>query len=234
MKRRSAAIFKHSECIIEAMTLLDQIVESPRLPEYVRRLNEILEAERAERERFYEWLPDDKKAEFINGKVFVHSPVKYEHGVASDNVFKLLSVYVIKHELGHVGHEKLLVALTRNDYEPDVCYWGKEKALGFVKGQMKFPAPDLVVEVLSPSTEIHDRETKFEDFAVHGVDEYWIIDPESETIEQYLLTGDHYDLSVKVKDGPVKSRAIRGLEIPAKAVFDGAANLAALGSIMNG
>jgi Uma2 family endonuclease len=214
------------------MTIIDQIVASPRMPVYVRELNEILAAERAERERFYEWLPDDKKAEFINGKVFVHSPVKFEHEGASSNLFTLLKVYVAKKALGYAGHEKLLVTLTRNDYEPDIGFWRTDKSIHFKHGQMQFPAPDFVVEVLSPSTAEHDREVKFEDYAAHGVDEYWIVDPHEQTIEQYLLQADVYELALKVKDGSVKSRAIQGLEIPVQAAFDTATNLKALALIL--
>jgi Uma2 family endonuclease len=214
------------------MTLIDQILDSPRLPQYVRELNEILEAEHAQREKFYEWLPDDKKAEFINGKVIVHSPVKFEHEDVSSNLLMLLRAYVRKHKLGHVGHEKLLVTLTRNDYEPDICYWSSAKADRFQAAQMKFPAPDLVVEVLSPSTEEIDRRIMFEDFAAHGVDEYWIVDPAEKVIEQYLLNAGCYELSLKVKDGTVQSRAIKGLAIPAQAAFQADVNLKALAAIV--
>ena len=179
------------------MTIIDQIVQSPRMPQYVRELVGILEAERAAREKFREWLPDDKKAEFINGSVIVHSPVRLEHDGASTNLAMLLKTYVTRHKLGYVGHEKLLVALTRNDYEPDVCYWAQDKAAGFQDGQMEFPAPDLVIEVLSPSTANNDRTVKFEDYAAHGVDEYWIVDPQQKTIEQYLLAEGVFQLALK-------------------------------------
>src|SRR5438034_2018143 len=101
------------------MTIIEQIVGSSRMPDYVQKLNEILDRECVAREKFYDWLPDNTKAEFINGKVFVHSPVKFEHEGASSKLYMLLSAYVMKHDLGYVGHEKLLVTLTRNDYEPD-------------------------------------------------------------------------------------------------------------------
>ncbi len=52
--------------------------------------------------------------------------------------------------------------------------------------QSKFPAPDLIVEVLSESTEANDRGIKFEDYAAHGVVEYWIVDP---------MAGDHRAVS---------------------------------------
>ena len=216
------------------MTVVDQMLQSPRLPKYVEELSHLLENERARRGQFYDWLPDDKKAEFINGEVFVHSPVSFRHSKASDNLVTLLRTYVRKHDLGHVAHEKLLVCLTRNDYEPDIAYWRREIAGTFRDDQMKFPAPDLVVEVLSPSTERHDRQIKFEDYAAHGTDEYWIVDPEQRTIEQYLLAAGQYQLAVKVIDGHIRSRAIAGLQIPAQAAFDPDANLQALAAIMSG
>lgn len=52
---------------------------------------------------------------------------------------------------------------------------------------MKFPVPDLAVEVLSPSTEARDRGVKFEDYAANRVGEYWIISTEEATVEQFVL-----------------------------------------------
>ena len=50
---------------------------------------------------------------------------------------------------------------------------------------MRFPAPDLVVEVLSVSTVVIDCGVAFEDYAAHGVGGYWMIDPDTKTVEQY-------------------------------------------------
>jgi len=81
-----------------------------------------------------------------------------------------------------------MVELTRNDYEPDLCFWGKEKSAGFTDETMLHPAPDFVVEILSKKTAKTDRTTKFQDYADHGVPEYWIIDPRIKTVEQYWLS----------------------------------------------
>jgi Uma2 family endonuclease len=140
----------------------------------------VSEAEREAREHFYDVITEDMKAEFINGAMIVQSPAKLRHSNCSENALLLLKVYVGKHNLGVVGHEKLLVSLTRNDYEPDICFWSKAKAAKFTPDQMKFPAPDLIIEVLSPSTEKVDRGAKAEDYAAHGVGEYWLIDPEAD------------------------------------------------------
>lgn len=169
--------------------LLDPLVSSPRLGLYVDRLTQLLAEERGRRDRFYEAMNESVKQEFINGEVVVHSPVTSGHERASNLTNRILSVYVDARNLGRVAHEKLLVSLSRNDYEPDVCYFGIAKASRFETSQMKSPAPDLVVEVLSESTERVARGIKFDDYAAHGVREYWILDPVGRSVEQYLLDG---------------------------------------------
>lgn len=213
---------------------LQQLLRSPRLPEAVRRLQAVARAEAKQRRYFYDVVTEQQKAEFINGEIIVHSPVKYQHSQASFRLAALLGAYVQRRDLGSVGHEKLLITLTRNDYEPDICFFGSEKARSFAPDQSKFPAPELAVEVLSESTEAVDRGVKFEDYAAHGVGEYWIVDPVAETIEQYVLHEGVYQLVVKVKTGSIVSTVVTGFEIPVRAVFDGTEQLAALQAILAG
>ena len=85
---------------------------------------------------------------------------------------------------------------------------------------MQFPAPDFVVEVLSPSTAAIDRGIKFTDYAAHGVGEYWIIDPDAQTIEQYVLNDRAYELMIKARSGEIASVAVAGFSIPIRAIFD--------------
>ena len=215
------------------MTIVDQIIQSPRLPKYVEELSHLLQAERAKREQFYEWLPDDKKAEFINGEVFVHSPVSFRHSNASDNLLTLLRTYVASTTSDTSPTKNSSSASPATITNPTSPSGARDVSKSFLSDQMKFPAPDLVVEVLSPSTEQHDRHVKFEDYAAHGTDEYWIVDPERRAIEQYLLADGQYQLAVKVIDGLIRCRAIPGLQLPAPAAFDTDANLQALAAIMN-
>ncbi len=212
---------------------IQQLIHSPSLPAYVQHFQSLLQTEREKRERFYEEMSENQKVEFINGEIVVQSPAKLRHTTASQNLLILLDTYVQKHGLGYVGHEKMLIALTRNDYEPDICYFGPEKAGAFAPDQMKFPAPDLIVEILSPSTEVNDRGIKFVDYAAHGVTEYWIVDPDAEMIEQYTLKGDTYQLHVKTDTGTARSIAIEGFAVPVRAVFDETKKLAAVRDILN-
>lgn len=128
-----------------------------------------------------------------------------------------------------------MVSLTRNDYEPDICYFGTAKAAAFTPDQMRFPAPDLVVEVISESTGRNDRGVKFDDYAAHGVREYWIIDPDAETLEHYHLPegDDVYRLVIKAMTGQVRSFAMPGFEIPLRAIFDPETNQAALQTLLS-
>lgn len=192
-----------------------------------------LHQEQQMRQEFYKNVSENQKTEFINGKVVLHSPVMKRHNESTNLLNILLTTYVNKHSLGFVGIEKIMISLTRNDYEPDICFFKSEKAQNFTEDQMLFPTPDLVVEVLSKSTEKNDRTVKFEDYEAHGITEYWIIDPKNLTIEQYHLQNNQYKLLFKSNQGNIKSQVISSFEIPIEAIFDKAKNAEALGEILS-
>lgn len=200
--------------------LLDRLYESPHFPEYVEELKARLRREARQRRAFYEKITEEDKAEFINGEIVFHSPVNLRHLKAAKRLLILMDTYVGQKALGFVGYEKMLITLSRNDYEPDICFFGRDKADVFTPRQMRFPAPDLVVEVLSASTESRDRGIKFEDYAAHAVGEYWLVDPDTETIEQYQLVERDYELVMKSKSGEIESAVLAGFTIPVRAVFD--------------
>jgi Uma2 family endonuclease len=204
---------------------LDQILEMPNAAILAQRIQTALDEEQEKRRHFYEIIEEDKKMEFINGEIIFQSPAKLRHTTAVKLLLKLLDTFVSNNDLGYVGVEKMLISLTRNDYEPDICFFDKSKSREFSPTQMQFPAPDLIIEVLSPSTEKYDRETKLQDYAAHGVGEYWIVDAEHEMIEQYVLQNEEYDLFVKAKDGHIQSVVLQGFSILIRAVFDEKVNL---------
>lgn len=79
------------------------------------------------RQAVYNWLIEEVKAEFMEGEGVVHSPVKNRRIDGSGLLFSLLSIYVGRYHLGSVKAEKDLVRLTRNGFEPDICFFKKEK-----------------------------------------------------------------------------------------------------------
>ena len=72
--------------------------------------------------------------------------------------------------------------------------------------------PDLVIEILSPSTASHDREAKKERYRIAGVPEYWIVDPDEHVVEQYLLEGDAYRLA-GLRDNEVSLAILQDVRI---------------------
>jgi len=214
-------------------SVLENIVNSPKLRIYSKEIDDILNEEQKRRKEFYETMKEGDKVEFINGEIIFNSQVKCEHNRAAVLLLRLLSSYVSFKDLGFVGIEKLMISLTRNDYEPDICFFEKAKSDSFDLKQMQFPAPDFIVEIISPSTEHNDRVIKFEDYAAHGIKEYWIIDPGKKTIEQYILDKNRYELFLKSDNGLIKSKVIPGFEILIESVFNEEENLKALKKIIN-
>jgi Uma2 family endonuclease len=211
---------------------VEQTLKMPDVVLFAQRLQSALEAEKRKRRHFYEIVEENKKMEFINGEIIFHSPVRLQHNRSTGLLYKLLETFVSKHQLGFVGIEKIMISLSRNDYEPDVCFFGNEKAKSFEPRQAQFPSPDFVVEVLSDSTDKNDREIKFQDYAAHGVAEYWIVDPEKQIVEQYVLENERYELSVKAKDGEIGSAVLPEFKIQIRAIFDESENLKALTKLL--
>ncbi len=214
--------------------LLAQLLRSPRLPIVAEKLDALLADETQRRAHFIDTVQEAWKAEFFNGAKFVQSPAKFKHTVIVGNLFSLLKSYVVTREIGWVGSEKVMISLTRNDYEPDICYFGAAKAAAFQPDQMRFPAPDFIVEVMSASTEANDRGVKFDDYAAHGVIEYWLIDPDTQTVEQYRLRADVYDLAIKAQTGELRSIAVPGFEIAVRAIFEDEVSQATLRRLLVG
>lgn len=212
---------------------IEQLREDPAIVLLLEQIQKEMREEANKRQHFYETIQETDKVEFINGEIIFQSPAKNKHFTAVLNLAKLLDTYVVIHSLGKIASEKCLISLTRNDYEPDICFFSNEKARHFTPDQMQFLAPDLVVEVLSPSTKKYDYDIKMRDYAAHQIPEYWIIDPDKEILEQYLLTiNDTYELHIKAETGVLKSRVIKGFELPIRAIFDQQENLAFLKTLV--
>ncbi len=216
--------------------VVNAILKNPSAPFILESLQNSMDDERRRRHEFREWVTEEVKAEFINGEVVLHSPVKRRHRKASELLFQLVNVFVTLKKLGEAGHEKAMISLTRNDYEPDICFWAKEKADLFHGDTMLHPAPDFVVEILSKRTSKVDRTIKFQDYAQHGIREYWIIDPIKQMVEQYALLTEkdmEYLPYGKYSIGEdITSVAIPGFIIPIAAIFDNSANLKMLETIL--
>jgi Uma2 family endonuclease len=212
--------------------LIEQILDLADAPLLHQQIGIKLNEEKLRREKFYNDIDESMKVEFINGEIIVHSPVMKRHNEANGLLYKILDTYVRKKDLGFVGFEKIMVVFTRNDYEPDLVFFDKVESDEMKPTQTLFPVPDFVVEVLSNGTKKYDRGIKYDDYETHKVKEYWIIDPDNEVVEQYILKDDVYELVYKSSQGMIKSVVVKDFEIPIRAIFDADINFEVLQKMM--
>ena len=197
-----------------------ELMQAPNLRELIDELETAWNEEQKRRHEFWADVDENQKAEFIMGEIIYHSPVYGSHWMASSNISRYLLPFVYDNDLGKIAYEKVMIRLTRNDYKPDICFWTKERANDFQQKQSAFPPPDFITEILSDSTKDRDYGIKMTDYALHDVKEYWIIDTDNQTVEQYLLKGETFELAQKLKDGIIESEVILGFRMIVKEIFE--------------
>jgi len=100
--------------------------------------------------------------------------------------YNALNAWVTAHQLGEVLFAALRVRIRKGKYrEPDVLFMKSEHAARI--GNEYWERPDLVIEIVSEKNRRHDLETKRDEYAQAGIPEYWIVDPEEETITVLVL-----------------------------------------------
>ena len=201
---------------------LAELERSPALPDHLAYLQRFLADEENRRQQFHRDF-EGRRGEFINGQIQVPPPAASRELETIAQVTKRLHDFVDAQAIGEVLGGKCLVHCQRNDYEPDVCFFGAAKAAAFTPDRRLFPPPDLAVEVLSSSSVERDRRLKWRDYARHGVGEYWIVDPESRMVEQYVLPpdADEYRLQARLAGGgQLTSLVVAGFVTRVAALFE--------------
>lgn len=151
----------------------------------------------------YAALPDDgRRFELHHGELSVTPAPGTRHQRAIVFLITLLNEHVRSRGLGEVfvaPTDCILSDVTV--VQPDVFYIAADR-LTIISERGIEGAPTLVVEVLSPSTAHLDRGRKMKLYAEHGVPYYWIVDPESRSIEAYALAGAEYARAGRVTSEP--------------------------------
>ena len=133
------------------------------------------------------WEDDQKRHELIEGGHIVTPSPNIYHQELSGNLFWYLKTYIEEKNLGKLFAAPTDVVLSDIDvFVPDLFFIAQAK-IAHIDKQYVSTAPDVVIEILSPSTANRDRETKFKRYAVYGVKEYWIVDPEKQQIDVFDL-----------------------------------------------
>ena len=91
--------------------------------------------------------------------------------------------------------------------QPDLIFIGNDRR-GIITERTIEGSPTLAIEILSPTTQRTDRQTKAQLYAKHEVPHYWLIDPDQQTLEAYELTGDQYNFVFKAQNAEVFAPSI--------------------------
>ncbi|HEV2131117.1 MAG TPA: Uma2 family endonuclease, partial [Longimicrobiaceae bacterium] len=131
--------------------------------------------------------------------------------------------FVFEHELGEMFTAPTDVVLDDDEVvQPDLLFIRTERVPQIVHEQAIRGAPDLVVEVLSPSSLARDRHRKREIYRRFGVREFWIVDLANRAIEVLVLEEGEYHLaSFAAESGAVASRVLDGFQVDVAEVMPG-------------
>jgi Uma2 family endonuclease len=148
--------------------------------------------------------------EVVDGEVCVTpSPTSRHQGIAM-RLSSLLHVFAESHGLGAVFPAPLDVLLGEGDYvQPDILFIRKGRR-DLLTDRGVEGAPDLVVEILSPSTAARDRGIKLERYRLYGVPEYWIVDPDADTVEVWRLAEGAHHAILLDRDGTLRWTPVPG------------------------
>jgi len=164
-------------------------------------------------EEYYK-LEEEQRYEIINGELLLMAPAPdMWHQEWSRELFHVIDQQVRAGRLGKVFFPPTDVVLdTENAVQPDLVFIATAN-LGLIQKRAIFGVPDLVVEVISPSSVRRDRYAKKNLYARFGVKEYWIGDAANQSLEILTLKDGQYELhaSAEVK-GKLSSTVLAGLE----------------------
>jgi len=144
----------------------------------------------------YACLPDDGKTyEILEGELQVTPAPRPKHQDVSRNLGRALDQYVCHHNAGKMYYSPIdIVADPHNIVQPDIIFISADR-LDIIGEKNVQGMPDLIIEILSPSTGRKDRILKLRVYASHGLKHYWIVDPDEQTLEALELEGQSFKVT---------------------------------------
>ncbi len=170
----------------------------------------------------YLTFPDNDgiRKEIIEGELFMTPAPSTLHQLILLKLAKLLDDYVGENKLGTLLISPCDVIFSNiNVFQPDILFVSEENSAILTDIHIK-GAPDLIVEILSPTTEKTDRIYKKRIYEKFGVKEYWIVDPEEQNVEIYVLKRKKLQLfHLADSDHSIRSHLFQDLEIELQSIF---------------
>ncbi len=158
-------------------------------------------------------LDDDQRHEIIDGHLLMAPSPDMWHQDWSRDLTLLIATHARRHKLGKVFAAPFDVVLDpANVVQPDLIFVAAAN-LGILQRRGIFGVPDLLIELISPSSVRRDRYDKRELYARFGVKEYWVGDPANRSLEILTLKDGRYELHCAAEEkGWLTSLVLTGLE----------------------
>ena len=168
----------------------------------------------------YQQLPEGTPYELINGHLVMSPSPSVQHQRLVRRLSRILEEHIQAHESGEVLFAPIDVHLSDDTVvQPDILYVSPGRADRIEEREIN-GAPDLIIEVASPSTSHLDAFDKKQLYEAHDVREYWIVDPDTETVEVYLNTDDGFRQHARaVRDGQASSALLNGFAVQLGTLF---------------
>ena len=183
-----------------------------------------LRMEVATKERYtyqdYLKLEDDKRYELIEGELIMVPAPGTEHQRNAREILVKLYLFVNETGLGEVFFAPTDVILSEECVvQPDLLFISKER-LNIIEKRGVFGPPDLVVEIISPSTALFDATTKRDIYERFGIREYWLVSPEEKMVEVFTLEEGRYKIFSQARQaGKIQSHLLAEFELDLKDIF---------------
>ncbi|HEC19162.1 MAG TPA: Uma2 family endonuclease [Gammaproteobacteria bacterium] len=168
----------------------------------------------------YLQLDDEQRYEIIEGELLMVPAPSSFHQWYSHNLEILLTEFVREHDLGYVFDAPIDVILSPdNVVQPDLLFIAKARR-EIIQERGIFGAPDMVVEIVSPSSVHRDYHAKQKLYERFGVREYWLVDPGNRAVDVLGLGDEGYtSVSFASETGEVNSQILEGLTVSLEAIF---------------
>jgi Uma2 family endonuclease len=170
----------------------------------------------------YMQLGEEVRYEIIEGELFISPAPETNHQRVSRELEFSMYVFLKANKSGEIYDAPFDVYLDKNNIvQPDLVVIGIEKA-NLIDRKGLIGAPDVVVEIISPSTKPNNHYTKKELYQKFGVPEYWIADPADKTVEVLVLsTEGKYELfDFAAENGTVSSHFLQGYVVDIAEIFN--------------
>ena len=164
--------------------------------------------------------PGDERYELLDGELILVASPNMAHQDVVTNLGTRVSVFVREGDLGKLYFAPTDVILSDSEVvQPDLLFISKEREHIRTPANIK-GAPDLIVEILSPSSARRDWGYKRDLYARHEVKEYWIIDPTNRLVHVMLLKDGILDLEATYGQGDtVTSSTLEGFSVDVDDLF---------------